>query len=135
MKKAFTMIELIFVIVVIGILAGIAIPKLTGTVDKAYETKGKNTLAAVRSTLATERQKRILRSNFKDITSLSGGFGTYTDEDGTYTLLDNPVRNGCTQAGCWDVSGTTHTFYYSGGSCEFELENNKLTGSCGVFGN
>lgn len=31
MKHAFTMIELIFVIVIIGILAGIAIPRLAGT--------------------------------------------------------------------------------------------------------
>lgn len=35
MKKAFTMIELIFVIVIIGILASIAIPKLTATRDDA----------------------------------------------------------------------------------------------------
>ena len=35
MKKAFTMIELIFVIVIIGILASIAIPKLAGTRDDA----------------------------------------------------------------------------------------------------
>ena len=35
MKKAFTMIELIFVIVIIGILASVAIPKLTATRDDA----------------------------------------------------------------------------------------------------
>lgn len=35
MKKAFTMIELIFVIVIIGILASIAIPKLAVTRDDA----------------------------------------------------------------------------------------------------
>ncbi len=35
MKKAFTMIELIFVIVIIGILASIAIPKLTATREDA----------------------------------------------------------------------------------------------------
>ena len=35
MKKAFTMIELIFVIVIIGILAAIAIPKLAATRDDA----------------------------------------------------------------------------------------------------
>ena len=35
MKKAFTMIELIFVIVIIGILASVAIPKLAGTRDDA----------------------------------------------------------------------------------------------------
>lgn len=35
MKKAFTMIELIFVIVIIGILASVAIPKLAATRDDA----------------------------------------------------------------------------------------------------
>ncbi len=35
MKKAFTMIELIFVIVIIGVLAVIAIPKLSATADDA----------------------------------------------------------------------------------------------------
>lgn len=35
MKKAFTMVELIFVIVIIGILAAVAIPKLVGTRDDA----------------------------------------------------------------------------------------------------
>lgn len=35
MKKAFTMIELIFVIVIIGIMAAVAIPKLAATRDDA----------------------------------------------------------------------------------------------------
>ena len=35
MKKAFTMVELIFVVVIIGILASIAVPKLSATRDDA----------------------------------------------------------------------------------------------------
>lgn len=38
-KSAFTMIELIFVIVILGILASVAIPKLAATRDDAKKTK------------------------------------------------------------------------------------------------
>jgi len=39
MKKSFTMIELIFVIVILGILAAVAIPKLAATRDDAQTAK------------------------------------------------------------------------------------------------
>jgi len=38
-KKAFTMIELVFVIVILGILAAVAIPKIVATRDDAYTAK------------------------------------------------------------------------------------------------
>ncbi|WP_148785634.1 type II secretion system protein [Campylobacter concisus] len=48
MKKAFTMIELIFVIAVIGVLAAIAIPKISATRDDAVLVK---TMAEIRTAI------------------------------------------------------------------------------------
>ena len=70
MQKAFTMIELVFVIVVIGILAAVAVPKLAPIIDSAKTGKAKATIASVRSAIATERQKRILRGNLTAIKTL-----------------------------------------------------------------
>jgi len=141
MRKAFTMIELVFVIVVIGILAVVAVPKLAPVISDAQITKGKATLSAVRSAIATERQKQVLRGKFGGITSLrgdgSGVFSTFNDSNGS-RVLEYDVEN-CTHKGCWMVdpagtAGVDYIFKSSNGDCKYKLENNrfvdKTTGGC-----
>ena len=53
MKKAFTMIELIFTIVIIGILAAVAIPKLAATRDDAKVSKRANEVMNVANEIAS----------------------------------------------------------------------------------
>ncbi|MBU1990199.1 type II secretion system GspH family protein, partial [bacterium] len=48
-KNAFTMIELVFVIVVLGILAAIAIPKFATTRTDAIIAKGRADISSIRS--------------------------------------------------------------------------------------
>ncbi len=52
-KSAFTMVELIFVIVIIGILASVAIPKLSGVTDGAKKSAEIATISAVTTAIDT----------------------------------------------------------------------------------
>lgn len=142
-KKAFTMIELVFVIVVIGILSAIAVPKMAATRDDALITKGLATLSAVRSAITTERQKLILRGEFGPITNLKGTPGIfttmiYTDSAGNDVngslVLEYDVA-ACTGIGCWSTAdGVTYTFKSTQGDCTYVLQNNRFndttTGGC-----
>jgi len=151
-QKAFTILELVFVIVVIGILSAIALPRFSDTADTAYLTKAQSTVASVRAALATERQKRILRGDTTKITDLSlsktGGTTTHAFDhfsaDGQTTpayaeVLRYPIK-ACsgTQRACWTTSAGTGTadkmYSYrfpnstdgNDGKADFKLENNRL---------
>ena len=137
-KKAFTMIELVFVIVVIGILAAIAVPKMAATRDDALITKGLSTLASVRSAISTERQKQILRGDFTGVTNLRGtGSGVFTkfDDNNGSLVLEYDVESCTDRIGCWSTSnGTVYTFKTPNGDCTYTLQNNRFedttTGGC-----
>ena len=62
-KKAFTMIELVFVIVVLGILASIAIPRLAVSRDDAMLAKLKADIAAIRTGIALQKSKAMMEGN------------------------------------------------------------------------
>jgi len=132
MKKAFTMIELIFVIVVIGILSAIAVPKLAATRDDAIITKARTTIASMRSALATERQKLILRGVFDDINVSATG----TNFD---NFLEYSVKHCSTsECGGWSTDGQVFTFHGPTGDVAFTLTGNRLnctstSGLCSVY--
>lgn len=97
-KKAFTMIELVFAIVVIGILASVAIPKLAATRDDAVISSAKVTVASIRNALSMERQKRILRGDFTAITAVgdtTNVFGQFNvDSNGDQSdVLEYPIKS------------------------------------------
>ncbi len=139
-RNAFTMIELVFVIVVIGILSAIAIPKLAATRDDAVITKTRTTIASVRSAMATERQKRILRGNFVAITALNlptganNVFSKFSDDgDGnTDDVLQYAVTN-CTDLGktqgCWEMPDTATYRYkmpHNSTYADFNITNSRF---------
>ncbi len=84
-KNAFTMIEMVFVIVVLGILASIAIPRFAATRTDAVITKGRSDIASVRSGIVTERQTWLIRGVS---TYIKTGTGTETINGETRKNMD-----------------------------------------------
>ena len=111
MKKAFTMVELIFVIVVLGILAMVALPRLAGSKKDAEITRAKAEIAAIRSAIQTYRGANLL--------SQKPGSG-YPDDLKTTTIEE--ITNGTKLGKNWSVNeagdkltltiGETTTFTY-----------------------
>ena len=71
-KYAFTMIEMVFVIVILGILAAMAIPRLSATRIDAQITKARSDIASIRSAIVSERQRRLIKGDSSWIPALSG---------------------------------------------------------------
>ena len=59
-RTAFTLIELIFVIVVLGILSAVAIPRIGGNVINAQIAKAQGDVAGIRASIASARQKLLV---------------------------------------------------------------------------
>ena len=71
MKKAFTMVELIFVIVIISILASVAIPKLSATRDDALIAKNTEYIIGIMTEISTYMiAKGEVKSNLMEMSSL-----------------------------------------------------------------
>ena len=60
MTKAFTIIELIFVIVILGILSAIALPKFAGIKKQADIVNAKAQVSTIRAAIANDRQRRLI---------------------------------------------------------------------------
>ncbi|MBL7197860.1 MAG: prepilin-type N-terminal cleavage/methylation domain-containing protein [Candidatus Omnitrophica bacterium] len=67
-KKGFTLLELIIVIIVIGILASIALPRYLAVAERARMTEGKNILGILRGAqLRYEAEHQTFAGNFSDL--------------------------------------------------------------------
>ncbi|MCH9739970.1 MAG: type II secretion system GspH family protein [Epsilonproteobacteria bacterium] len=130
-KQAFTMIELVFVIVIIGILAGVAIPRLAATRDDAVITKARTTVASVRNALAMEKQKRILRGEFTQITAVGDGtnvFGNFYDTNGdtNVAVLEYAIASESGKKDRWSFSNDEYIFKSILGDVKFQVITGKF---------
>ncbi len=141
-KKAFTLIELIFVIVIIGLLASVAIPKFLNLTTHAKTSAVKSVITSVQTSVDVVHGKWIIDDNFNWTPlnsgscklntngypdSLDGGKG---ESDLFKCVLKIPVPScGGNKNGCWVESDDNIYEYYITPDKVLKVEYNSTNGA------
>ena len=132
-KKAFTMIELVFVIVILGILSSIAITRMAVTRDDAVLVKGRTQVQAIRNAIALQKSKNMLQGQNSYPAALDDAAQNTEHEalfDGNTSdpLLEYPIYSKSTEGWMktgantytYNVMGNSETFTYTSSTGKFD---------------
>ncbi len=139
---AFTMIELVFVIVVLGILAAVAIPRLAVSRDDAILVKGKSQISAIRSGIAMQKSKRLLEGTPPFVLANLDGVTVYNKKDqnlfnfsdgNSSNILAYPILSKLNHDGSWVKTGAnSYNFRAEGKDINFTYNSVTGTFGCGT---
>ena len=132
-RKGFTIVELVIVIAVIAILAGVLIPTFAGVVNKANESKAlqeaKNAYTADLALLNGQVEKDAKGTHYVKTTDTAvvADKDYYTEVENVYTKVASPVVDDIgtyyeveyTLAGEFDVEGDSYTYTYKAADSDY----------------
>jgi len=115
MKNGFTMIELVFVIVIIGVLSAVAIPKFLETSKQAHDASVKSFVGTLNRTVGPAMWAKSLAEGHRGlVTYYCSDLARYTEvpkelnDNGNCTF--NPIQSagGTLKVGWYTVSGRNY---------------------------
>jgi prepilin-type N-terminal cleavage/methylation domain-containing protein len=113
-KKGFTLIELLIVVVIIGILAAIAIPKFANTKEKAYVASMKSDLR----NLITAQEAYFSDNNSNYAAAISNLGTNYKASTGITVTLNTVTNTGWKASATSNSTAKTCTIELGGGSTD-----------------
>lgn len=124
-SKAFTIIELLFVIIIIGILATVALPKFSESYKQSLISKAQSKVSAIRSGLQVYKNKHILQGLPPYPTALDSDNNHLFDQ-----VLPSAITPG-TSSGDWQKIGTNqYKYILNDGYIVFRYNNSNGQFSC-----
>ncbi len=131
-KKAFTMIEIIFVIVILGIISSIAISKMAVTRDDAIIAKGRSQVASIRNAIALAKSMNMMQGSatlYPDTLDSTAGQLFDKANDGT-KLLDYPIYAKNADGHWTKAANNKYNFVYQGNNILFTYNPNDGSFDC-----
>ena len=111
-RKGFTLIELLIVVVIIGILAAIAIPKFANTKEKAYVASMKSDLR----NLVTAQEAYFSDNNSSYAASTTAMGTTYKSSSGVTVTINSSTATGWTASASHASTTKTCAISLGGGA-------------------
>jgi len=137
-KSAFTLLELVFVIVVIGILAAIAVPKLMVTRNDAVIVKGKSQVAAIRNGISLQKSRNMLKGDSTPYPDKLDNVTVYNTNDqklfyfndgNSSNILEYPIYSKKNADGHWVKTNQYEYAYFVTRDTNVSFDYNNTTGS------
>jgi general secretion pathway protein G len=137
-RFAFTMLELVFVIVVIGILAAVAVPKFMVTRTDAVIVKGKSNVQAIRNGIALQKSRNMLQGDSTPYPKKLDNVNTYNvksqklfyyNDGNSSNILEYPIYSKKNADGHWLKTAADKYAYFVTQDENVSFDYNRTAGS------
>ncbi len=109
-KAGFTLVELVVIIVILGILAAVAIPKLFSVTQEAEEAAVANMIASLESAMSMYTARQFLNGG---TIAVHNPFDDLSNIPANYKGVNDPVNPTNTPDGCWSFRTSGNWIMYN----------------------